>query len=174
MLISRPVTFAPCFSLVLALLLASPASAMPFGIMFESDANNIGGSELAFNTYQTFNDILDANATSSTFSDINVNAPFSTTGITWDGSQFIVMFESDANNIGGSELAFNTYQTFNDILDANATSSTFSDINVNAPFSTTGLFIEPTIGVPEPASAWLMMLAMAGLWRARKKAVGAW
>ena len=116
MLISRPVTFAPCFSLVLALLLASPASAMPFGIMFESDANNIGGSE----------------------------------------------------------LAFNTYQTFNDILDANATSSTFSDINVNAPFSTTGLFIEPTIGVPEPASAWLMMLAMAALWRARKKAVGAW
>ena len=116
MLISRPVTFSLSFSLVLALLLVRPASAMPFGIMFESDANEIGGSE----------------------------------------------------------LAFNTYQTFNDILDANATSSIFSDINVNAPFSTTGLFIDSAIGVPEPASAWLMMLAIAALWRARKSAEGAW
>ena len=143
------------------------AIAEPFGIMFESDQNEIGGFELAFNTYASLADILDATATSSTFSDINVNAPFSTTGITWDGSQFIVMFESDQNEIGGSELAFNTYASLTDILDATATSSTFSDINVNAPFSTTGIyFVDDGRGdqpVPEPAPILLMLPVLAGL-----------
>ena len=77
----RPVAFILSFSLVFTLFLARPPNAMPIGIMFESDMNEIGGSELAFNTYPTFNDILNANASSSTFSDINVNAPFSTTGL---------------------------------------------------------------------------------------------
>ncbi|MCP5438448.1 MAG: hypothetical protein H6960_09835 [Chromatiaceae bacterium] len=113
------------------------AFAQPFGLMFERD-NDVASNELGFNTYATYADILTANATSSTFSNINVNAPFSTTGITWDGSQFIVMFERD-NDVTSNELGFNTYATYADILTANATSSTFSNINVNAPFSTTGI-----------------------------------
>ena len=124
---------------VFLVLICGNANAGPFGIMFESDQDKIGGSELAFNTYASLADILDSTATLSTFSDINVSAPFSTTGITWDGSQFIVMFESDQDKIGGSELAFNTYASLADILDATATLSTFSDINVSAPFSTTGI-----------------------------------
>jgi hypothetical protein len=138
-----------------------------FIIMFESDQNDIGGAELGFNTYASLADILDANSTSSAFSDINVNAPFSTTGITWDGSQFIIMFESDENKLGGAELGFNTYASLADILDANSTSSTFSDINVNAPFSTTGIyFVDDGRGdqqVPEPAPILLMLPVLAGL-----------
>ena len=85
------------------------AFAQPFGLMFERD-NNVVSNELGFNTYDTYADILAANATSSVFSNINVNAPFSTTGITWDGSQFIVMFERD-DNVVSNELGFNTYDT---------------------------------------------------------------
>jgi len=151
-------------ALAFLMLFSGKAIAEPFGIMFESDQNEIGGSELAFNSYASLADILGANATSSVFSDINVNAPFSTTGITWDGSQFIVMFESDQNEIGGSELAFNTYASLADILDASATSSMFSDINVNAPFTTSGLyFVSAQVSVPEPATLTLFAPLLAGL-----------
>ena len=136
-----------------------------FIVMFERD-NNVVSNELGFNTYDTYADILAANATSSVFSNINVNAPFSTTGITWDGSQFIVMFERD-NNVVSNELGFNTYDTYADILAANATSSVFSNINVNAPFSTTGIyFVGDDQGdqqVPEPAPILLMSSVLAGL-----------
>jgi len=145
-----------------------------FIVMFESDQNEIGGSELAFNTYASLTDILGATATSSTFSDINVNAPFTTTGITFDGSQFIIMFESDQNDIGGSELAFNTYASLTDILDANATSSTFSDINVNAPFTSSGLyFVPPQASVPEPATLTLFAPLLAGLALMLRRALSA-
>ena len=60
------------------------AFAQPFGLMFERD-NDVASNELGFNTYATYADILTANATSSTFSNINVNAPFSTTGIYFVG-----------------------------------------------------------------------------------------
>ena len=141
------------------------AFAQPFGLMFERD-NDVASNELGFNTYATYADILTANATSSTFSNINVNAPFSTTGITWDGSQFIVMFERD-NDVTSNELGFNTYATYADILTANATSSTFSNINVNAPFSTTGIyFVGDDQGdqqVPGPTPILLMSPVLAGL-----------
>jgi hypothetical protein len=77
------------------------------------------------------------------------------------------MFESDENKLGGAELGFNTYASLADILDANSTSSTFSDINVNAPFSTTGIyFVDDGRGdqqVPEPAPILLMLPVLAGL-----------
>ena len=80
---------------------------------------------------------------------------------------FGIMFESDENKLGGAELGFNTYASLADILDANSTSSAFSDINVNAPFSTTGIyFVGDDQGdqqVPEPAPILLMSSVLAGL-----------
>jgi len=77
---------------------------------------------------------------------------------------FGIMFESDQNEIGGSELAFNTYASLADILDASATSSMFSDINVNAPFTTSGLyFVSAQVSVPEPATLTLFAPLLAGL-----------
>jgi hypothetical protein len=140
--------------------------ASTFGLMFETDANAGPGDELAFLTYDSLPDILAANPTSSTFSQIDVNGPFSTTGLTWDGSQFVLMFETDVNAGPGAELAFLTYASLPDILAANPTSSTFSQIDVNGPFSTTGLYYMPSPDahvVPLPASAWLFAAGLLTL-----------
>jgi len=150
------------------------AGAMSLTVMFERDENAGSGDELAFNTYATLNDVLTGNQSSSTFSTIDVNGPFSTTGLTWDGSQFVVMFERDENAGSGDELAFNTYATFNDLLTGNQSSSTFSTIDVNGPFTTTGIdarFSESSI-VPEPATVVLMGLGLVGLgYAGRRKLV---
>jgi hypothetical protein len=113
---------------------------------------------LAFSTYPTMADLLAGTNGLSQFSAIDVNAAFSTTGITWDGSQFLVMFESDADRPGGSELAFSTYPTMADLLAGTNGLSQFSAIDVNAAFSTTGLWT--TAVVPEPST---LVLFAAGL-----------
>ena len=77
---------------------------------------------------------------------------------------FGIMFESDQNEIGGSELAFNTYASLADILTASATSSTFSDIDVNGPYTSSGLYFVPPQGsVPEPATLTLFAPLLAAL-----------
>ena len=139
-----------------------------FVVMFESDAN-VATNEVGINTYASLSDIFDANASSTGFTDINVNAPFSTTGITWDGTQFVVMFESDAN-VATNEVGINTYASLSDIFDANASSTGFTDINVNAPFSTTGLYSLPSpASAPEPNTLAILGLGLAGLAFARRR-----
>jgi PEP-CTERM motif len=118
---------------------SASASASPIGVMFESNVDEPGGSELAFITYPTLANLVAGTNGLSQFSQIEVNATFSTTGITWDGSQFLVMFESDVDEPGGSELAFISYPTLADLLAGTNGLSQFSQIEVNATFSTTGI-----------------------------------
>ena len=152
-----------------------------FIVMFEHDADTTGGSELAFNTYPSLADVLAGTNTTSQFSTINVNPVFSTTGITWDGSQFIVMFEHDADTTGGSELAFNTYPSLADLLAGTNTTSQFSTINVNPVFSTTGLWtvqnVSPTGETPLPAALPLFASGLGAMgllgWRRKRKKTSA-
>jgi hypothetical protein len=120
---------------------SSSASAAPYSVMFERTTDAVGGAELAFRTYASFADVL-ANIPSGadTFSPINIAGIFNTTGLTWDGSQYVQMFERTTDAAGGAELAFRTYATFADVL-ANIPSGpdTFSPINIAGIFDTTGL-----------------------------------
>jgi hypothetical protein len=139
--------------------------AMPYGVMFERDTDGQSGNELAFITAPTLGDLVDNSNLTSQFSDINVNAAFSTTGVTWDGSQYGVMFERDTDGQSGNELAFITAPTLGDLVDNSNLTSQFSDINVNAAFSTTGLYSElssspPVSSVPEPDSFLLFSVGI--------------
>jgi hypothetical protein len=78
---------------LIALLACKHAGALPFQVMFETDANASGGSELAFNTYPTFTDLLQGTNGTSQFSTIDVSAPFSTTGL---------LYEPDSNTGSGT------------------------------------------------------------------------
>jgi hypothetical protein len=125
---------------VVALLVGSgPAGAVPLTVMFETTDDDEAGDELAFVSYPEFDSMIDGVGGTSQFSQINVNPFFNTTGLTFDGSNFIVMFETIDDEEAGDELAFVSYPSFESMIAGVGGISIFSQINVNPFFDTTGL-----------------------------------
>jgi hypothetical protein len=142
-------------------------------LMFERDVDAGSGADVAFRTYASFEDLLnDDIAGPDVFSPINVSGSFSTTGLTWDGSQYILMFERDVDAGAGADVAFRTYASFEDLLNDDMSGpDVFSPINVSGSFTTTGLMAlvdfdgggEPPPPVPLPPALAMMMTGLAGL-----------
>ncbi len=117
----------------------NPATAAPLVMMFER-TTDVSSNELAFRHYAD-NDSMVANTTSQpdAFSPINIASTFDSTGLTWDGTQFITMFERNTD-VSSNELAFRFYADIDSMV-ANTTSrpDAFSAINIASTFNTSGL-----------------------------------
>ncbi|MEO0978577.1 MAG: hypothetical protein AAFY24_15020, partial [Pseudomonadota bacterium] len=114
------------------------AQASTFQLLVESNDDRAAGSEVFAVTYDTFDDVLGANFSSRGFSQIDVGPNFSIGGLAYDG-QFRLMLESNDDRENGSEVFMATYDTYNDLLNADFSSRGFSQINVGAQFSVGGL-----------------------------------
>ncbi|MDR4652720.1 MAG: PEP-CTERM sorting domain-containing protein [Nitrosomonas sp.] len=120
-------------------LTGSNAIAAPFVVLLESDANMDAGQEIFLVTYNSYADLISNNQASSTFSQLNINASYSVGGMAYDGSQFHVLLESNANMDAGQEVFLVTYNSYADLLSNNQASSAFSQLNINASYSAGGL-----------------------------------
>jgi hypothetical protein len=120
-------------------LTGSNAVAAPFVVLLESNANMDAGQEIFLVTYNSYADLLSNNQASSTFSQLNINASYSVGGLTYDGSQFHVLLESNTNMDAGQEVFLVTYNSYADLLSNNQASSAFSQLNINASYSAGGL-----------------------------------
>ncbi len=137
-----------------------------FHVLFESDEDlPAGASELALLSYHSLADVVSNSPFASVFTDFGVAQGFSSTGITRDGSDFLVMFESDEDlPAGASELAILSYHTIADIVSNSPFASVFTEFGVAQSFSSTGISFGtgPTLA-PIPVPPSLPLLAVGGL-----------
>jgi hypothetical protein len=141
-----------------------------FIVMFEQNTEDAATNELVFRTYATFDDMADnLPSAPDRISPINIASSFDTSGLAWDGTQFIVMFEQNTEDVATNELVFRTYATFDDMADnLPSAPDRVSPINIASSFDTSGLAWVPGDGggvgtAPEPATFALLGLGLAGL-----------
>jgi len=79
-----------------SLFITAQANAVGFLAQFERDANDVGGNEVAYLTYNSFADVLSNTIASNVFSALDVASTFTSTGLAFDGNQ-----GGGGNNGGG-------------------------------------------------------------------------
>ena len=119
--------------------LSAPVIASPITLMLERNTGS-PDNRIAFRSYASNSDLLtNTQSAPQVFSPLDLSLAFNSTGLTWDGSQYIMMFaRSIDSNI--NELQFRTYASRTDLLgDVPSAPNSVSRINVAGDFNTTGL-----------------------------------
>jgi hypothetical protein len=120
-----------------ASLWCSAAAAAPYTMMLERD-QDVVANELVFLNFPSFDDLVNDAFAPISISPLNINPLFSTTGLTWDGSQYIMMLERDVDAVA-NEIVFLTFPSFDDLVNDAFAPIFISPLNINPLYSTTGL-----------------------------------
>ena len=108
-----------------------------YRLLVERDTDAETGSEVAFATFETYEDLLSGNVTEQGFTQLNIGANFGVGGFAYDG-QYRLLVESNEDRLGGSEIALASFASFDDLVDSQIASQGFSQLNVGAGFNVTG------------------------------------
>jgi len=127
-----------CVVVAAASLLSVTAQALPYEILYESDADT-NVNELVLNSFDSYNDLINYNYSASIV-DVDISTAYSSTGLTYDGDDWHILYETN-NDTNVNELVLNTFDTFQDILDYNYT-ATIIDVDISAAYSSTGMTYE--------------------------------
>lgn len=113
--------------------------AIPIDILLESDSDSGAGNELFLANFDSYQNLIDATVTSSSFSQLNLNSTFSSGGLAFDGSSYQLLLESDTDGGAGNELFIATFDSYQNLIDGTVSSNSFSQLNLSSTFSSGGL-----------------------------------
>ncbi|OUR77786.1 hypothetical protein A9Q83_09720 [Alphaproteobacteria bacterium 46_93_T64] len=126
------------FTVLFFCTLSFTVQAASYDILYESDTDTTT-NELVLNSFDSFSDVINYNY-SATIVDVDISAAYSSTGLTYDGDDWHILYESDADTTT-NELVLNSFDTWADVIDYNYT-STIIDVDISAGYSSTGLAYE--------------------------------
>ena len=129
--------FAGVAGLLVTLLFSATAQAGPFRMLLESDEDRAGDSEIFGLSYPTFDDLLDHNADLNGFGGLNIGPQFNIGGLAYDGA-YRLLVERNSDAAAGAEVAFATFETYEDLLAGSFTEQGFTQLNIGANFRVGG------------------------------------
>lgn len=134
-------------------------------LTLESDPGGLGNLNIA--RFDTFDDLRMFNVSGSNFLGQNIfGSGVSVAGLTFDGTEYLRLTESDPGGLGNVVLA--RYASYVDLVNSNVSGSNFLGQN---PFGT-GVSIRglayvdddeppPPVAVPAPGAGWLLVSLLA-------------
>ncbi len=122
---------------------------LQYHVLLESNDDRTD-NEVYLVSYDSLPDFFDNILSSSSgFSQLNISSAFSAGGLDFDGSQYHVLLESDADRTD-NEVYLVSYDSLPDFFDNILSSSSgFSQLNISSAFSAGGFYSEPKFSVPD-------------------------
>ena len=136
-----------------------------YRMLLESDANADPGEEVYALSYASWDDLLNGNFSAGAFTQIGISSPYSIAGLTFDGTAYRMLLESDANADPGDEVYALSYASWDDLLNGDFSAGAFTQIGISSPYSIAGFDAfqadAPTATVPEPSTLFLFSVCLA-------------
>jgi hypothetical protein len=142
-----------------------------YRLALTSRVDGAAGSELFIATYASYAALVGSPASvGGSFSGIDIDPSYEVASLTYDG-QYRLALTTRTDGVAGAELFIATYDSFADLLNSpGSVGGDFSGIDIDPSYRVAALAFEPDPavppppnGVPEPASAWLVLLGLGGL-----------
>ena len=140
-----------------------------YRMLLESNADRSAGNEIYALTYNTWADVLTNTIAEQYFLPLDLNPVFSAADLSWDGTAYRMLLESDGDRGANNEVYALTYNTWADVLANNVSSQMFTPLDINPVFSAKGFGAlafptsEPPNSVPEPSTLALFVLGLGWL-----------
>lgn len=143
-----------------------------FHLLVESDTDQVAGREFSLLSFNSLADLTSGNISDFAILQLNFGAPYSARGLAYDGSQFHVLAESDADEAPGGEFFVISYNSLADLKSDTAADLFMLPLNFGAQYSAAGFVAIPDatqIAAPEPATGILFAIGMLGLLACRRR-----
>ena len=115
-----------------------------YRLLLESTVDRNAGSELYQVTYNSWNDLLTNTIGSQGFLPLDINPLFSSAGLTYDGTAYRMLLESNADRNAGAEVYALTYNSWADVLTNTIAEQMFIPLDINPLFSAADLTFDGT------------------------------
>ncbi len=109
-----------------------------YHVLLETNDDASAGGEVYIMSYNSLADVFSNTQASSTYSQMDITDTFSIVGFTFDGGQYHIVFETDADAGAGDEVWVSSFGSFAEVLSGGFGVLQATQINLNSTFSIAG------------------------------------